>query len=354
MATADWAAAAAEFEGVEDAREVVERLAQAGLTGLVAPERGRPDAGAIAAAREALAYRSPLADAILAVLGLGCYPVAVAGDEALRREFVDPVRAGRAACGFALTEPEAGSDVSGMKTMAMRVGGGDEPSWVLDGKKTFISNAPIADWFVVFAMAHDGPTAFVVERDDDGVTIVEDVPMSVPHPIGSVELRQTRVPASRRLGEPGQGIKLALQTLDVFRPTVGAAACGMAARALDEAIARVKSRRQFGKALAEFQLTQARLAECATELLAARALVRQACASLAAGAREAKMHSAMAKLYATEAAQRIIDAAVQLWGGLGVKKGVPVEALYREVRALRIYEGTSEIQKLIIARELLK
>lgn len=345
----DYVAKAHAFADMHDPRAVVAELASSGFTKVaVAEAGGRVDAMALCAAREALAYQSPLADAVLAVLGLGCYPVTATGD-ALRSRYVDPVLAGREACGFALTEPEAGSDVASLACAARRRG----EVYVLSGKKTFISNAPIARWFVVFARAEGGPTAFVVEKDDAGVSILDDVPMSTEHPIGSVVLADVSVPAERRLGAEGDGLKLAFSTLDCFRVSVGAAACGMAARALDEAIVRVKTRRQFGRALADFQLTQARLAECATELSAAQGLVRQACGSLAAASPEAKLHVAMAKLYATEAAQRIIDAAVQLFGGLGVVRGVKVEALYREIRSLRIYEGTSEIQKLIIARELL-
>ncbi len=343
--------AALPFERFEDVPTVCARLAAAGFTKLVVPAAGaRVDAAAVCAAREALAYRSPMADSVLAVLGLGSHAVAASGDAGLRARYLDPVAAGQVACGFALTEPEAGSDVAAMQTSARR----DGEHYVLDGRKTFISNAPIAGWFTLFARSDGGPAAFVVEASDPGVRVLDDVPMSVHHPIGSVELRGARIPASRRLGDEGQGIKLALATLDVFRVTVAAAANGMAGRALDEAIARVKTRQQFGKPLAEFQLTQARPADAATELSAARALVRQACDSIAAGGREAKTHVAMAKLFATEAAQRTIDGAVQLFGGLGVTRGVVVEALYREVRALRIYEGTSEIQKLIIARELLR
>jgi acyl-CoA dehydrogenase len=343
--------AARAFERDEDAQTVCARLAASGFTRLVVPPAGaRVDAAAVCAAREALAYRSAMADSVLAVLGLGSHAVAAVGADELRARYLDPVAAGQQACGFALTEPEAGSDVAALATSARR----DGETYVLDGRKTFISNAPIAGWFTLFARTETGPTAFVVEAGDPGVRVLADVPMSVHHPIGSIELIGARVPAWRRLGEEGQGIKLALATLDVFRVTVAAAANGMAARALDEAIARVKTRRQFGKPLAEFQLTQARLADAATELAAARGLVRQACESIAAGRREAKQHVAMAKLYATEAAQRTIDGAVQLWGGLGVVQGVVVEALYREIRSLRIYEGTSEIQKLIIARDLLR
>jgi acyl-CoA dehydrogenase len=324
------------YEDLHDARAIVARMAADGLTAIACAER--VDLTALCHAREKLAYRSATADAILAVLGLGCHPVHATGADKAR--WIDPVLAGRAACGFALTEPEAGSDVASMQTRAVAAGDG----FLLSGKKTFISNAPIADWFVVFARTDAGPSAFLVERT--ALRVVEDVPLSAAHPIGSLILEDS---PGLLLGSEGDGLKLAFATLDTFRASVGAAACGMAARALDDAIAHVKQRRQFGKALAEFQLTQGRLADCATELAAARGLVRAACES-----RGAKLPVAMAKLYATEAAQRIIDAAVQLHGGLGVVRGVKVEELYREIRSLRIYEGTSEIQKLIIARELLR
>jgi acyl-CoA dehydrogenase len=345
------AGAARELEGEgegADARAVVARLARAGLTALVVPPDGIVDVPRVCAARAALAYHSPLADAILVVLGLGAHPLLVTGADAWRR-FLGPVARGEAACGFALTEPEAGSDVAGMQARAEPDGAG----YRLQGRKTFISNAPIADWFVVFARADGGPTAFVIERGD-GVQTLDDVPLSAPHPIGSLILDGVSIGPERRVGAEGDGIRLALRTLETFRATVGAAACGMAARALDETIAHVRRRRQFGKALAEQQLTQARIAECATDLHAARGLVEGAAARVQRGAPDARLHVAMAKLFATEAAGRIVDACVQLHGGLGVVRGVKVEALYREVRALRIYEGTSEIQKLIIAREVLR
>jgi acyl-CoA dehydrogenase len=334
----------AEFEDLADETQITSRLHAAGLTALVVPQGSEIDVKALCDAREALAYHSALADAILAVIGLGCQPVGLAGSAAQRARWLEPIAAGKASCGFALTETEAGSDVNAMQSAAKRDGSG----YVLTGRKTFISNAPIGQWFVVFAQTEAGPTAFVVERGDPGLQIVEDVPLSTPHPIGSLVFRGVRLEADRRLGAEGEGLKLAFATLDRFRPSVGAAACGMASRALDEAIRHVKQRHQFGKPLAEFQMTQARLAECATDLEAARLLVRWAAGS------STRAHVAMAKLFATEAAQRIVDAAVQLFGGLGVVRGVRVEELYREVRALRIYEGTSEIQKLIIARELLR
>jgi acyl-CoA dehydrogenase len=327
---------------------IIQRLHDEGYTRLAVARDGAVDVGALCAAREKLAYDSALADAVLAVLGLGAHPVAARGTEAQRARWVDPVAAGQAVCGFALTEPEAGSDVAALATTARRDGSG----WILDGKKTFISNATIADWFTVFAKVDGQPAAFVVARDE--LKVVDDVPMSVEHPIGSLLFDASKIPGDRLIGAIGDGIRIALGTLDVFRVSVAAAACGMAARALDESVARVKARRQFGKPLADFQLTQARLADAATELEAARGLVRAACEAIAAKDPSAKKRVAMAKLFATEAAQRIVDGAVQLHGGLGVVRGVKVEELYREVRALRIYEGTSEIQKLIIARELLR
>jgi acyl-CoA dehydrogenase len=338
------------FEGIgegADPRAVVAHLAQAGFMALVVPPSGNVDVAALCAARQALAYHSPMADSILAVNGLGCHPLLGAGPAFA--PWLERVASGAAACGFALTEPEAGSDVAGMQARAVRQDGG----YRLSGRKTFISNAPIAEWFVVFARADGGPSAFVVERGD-GLRVLDDVPLSAAHPIGSLALDGVSLPEARRLGAEGEGIKLAFATLDRYRATVAAAACGMAARALDEAIGYVRQRRQFGKPLADFQLTQARLADAATELAAARALVERAAARVAGRAPDAKLAVAMAKLYATEAAFRIVDAAVQLHGGLGVVRGVKVEELYREVRALRIYEGTSEIQKLIIARELLR
>jgi acyl-CoA dehydrogenase len=351
LATEEFAEPARGFEGVDDVGDpakVVAHLAHAGFTSVVVPPGRAVDVVQLCGARAALAYHSAMADAILACIGLAAHPLMqVGGAEAER--WLAPTAAGQVCAGFALTEPEAGSDVGGMQARAVREGDG----YRLAGRKTFISNAPIAEWFVVFARADGGPSAFVVERGD-GLRVDADVPLSAPHPIGSLVLDGVRVPAARRLGEEGQGIKLALATLDTFRASVGAAACGMARRALDEALVHVKARRQFGKPLADFQLTQARLAECATDLAAASGLVAEAARQAAAQLPGAKLPVAMAKLFATEAAGRIVDAAVQLFGGLGVVRGVRVEALYREVRALRIYEGTSEIQKLVIARELLR
>ncbi|WP_437579451.1 acyl-CoA dehydrogenase family protein [Sorangium sp. So ce887] len=317
--------------------------------------------------REALGQVSPLADAIFAVQGLGSYPIVLAGSDAQRRAILPDVLSGRRIGAFALTEPEAGSDVASLRTEARREGDG----WVLDGEKVLISNVPLAHHLVVFARTGAPPgengggggaaggraeiTAFLVDSGAPGVAS-EPLPMSVPHPIGRLRFEGCRVPDSARLGEVGGGFKLAMQTLDAFRISVGAAANGMAARALHEAIAHVTRRRQFGALLSEQQMVRAYLAEMATELDAARLLVARAAHKRDAGGTAARVstEAAMAKMFATEAAQRIIDRAVQLHGGLGVIEGTEVERLYREIRPLRIYEGTTEIQKLIIAKGILE
>ena len=269
-----------------------------------------------------------------------------------REAILTEVASGARVCAFALTEPEAGSDVGSMQTLARR----DGDDWVIDGDKVYISNAGLAHHAIVFASANPalgkkGISAFLVPTDAPGLTITR-VAMSLDHPLGRLELRGCRVPASALVGEVGHGLRLALGTLDVFRTSVGAAACGMARRALDEAKNRVRARVQFGRPLADFQLTQAAIADMATELDAARLLVYRAAWHKDRGDRAA-VEVAMAKMFATEAAQRIIDRAVQLFGGLGVVAGTVVEQLYREIRPLRIYEGTTEIQKLIIGGALL-
>jgi acyl-CoA dehydrogenase len=358
---------------LHDPRRVIPRLGELGLLRLLVPAKqgggawaaggAAVDVRALCVAREALAYVSPLADSIFAVQGLGSHPILLAGDggnaegqdsEAERRATIlaETVR-GERVCAFALTEPEAGSDVGSMRTTAIR----DGDDWLLDGEKVFISNVGIADHYIVFANADPaagkkGITAFLVDARTEGL-VTEPIAMSVDHPLGRVALRRCRVPASALVGEVGAGLRLALGTLDVFRTSVGAAAAGMARRALDESIARVTKRMQFGKALAEFQLTQAALADMATELDAARLLVCRAAweKDHTRGKRDG-LPVAMAKMFATEAAQRIIDRAVQLFGGLGVTEGCVVDRLYREIRPLRIYEGTTEIQKLIIGGAL--
>jgi acyl-CoA dehydrogenase len=303
--------------------------------------------------REALGFSCPLADAIFAVQGLGSYPIALAGSDAQRRRYLPEVLSGERIAAFALTEPEAGSDVASISTVARRDGDG----WVIDGDKTLISNVPIADHYVVFANADPdagkkGITAFLVDARADGLEL-EPQPMSIDHPIGALRLHGVKLDADALLGEVGGGFRIALATLEAFRISVGAAACGMASAALDEALSHVRLRRQFGVPLAEQQLVQATIADMATELDAARLLVARAAWVKDVRGGRTPVEAAMAKLHATEAAQRIIDSAVQLHGGRGVLRTSRVEQLYREIRPLRIYEGTSEIQKLVIARGLL-
>ena len=336
VAAADWAG--------DDPRQAVERLRALSVFPLLAPS---PSVRSLCVAREAIAYRSPVADAIFAVQGLAAQPLVMAGGDRLRAR-VDDLTSGRVVGGFALTEPEAGSDVASMQAAATREG----DAWRLTGDKTFISNVGLAAFFVVFASADralgkKGLAAFLVEAGAPGLTL-EPIPTIDDHPLGRLVLRGA---PAQLVGEVGQGLRLALGTLDVLRTSVGAAAVGMAQRALDEAVAHVRRRRQFGKALAEFQLVQASLADMATELEAARLLVARAAWAKDTG-RAGKTEVAMAKMYATEAAQRVIDRALQLHGGLGVVRGTATERLYRSVRALRIYEGTTEIQKLIIGGEI--
>jgi acyl-CoA dehydrogenase len=345
------------LESATDARQIVRRLGEA-LTGYVAPRSAggsldRVEVTSLCVIREALAERSALADTLFAMQGLGSYPITRFGSEDQKRDYLSPVASGRKVAAFAITEPEAGSDVAALRAQARRDGDG----YLLDATKTFISNAGVADFYIVFAKTDPaaggrGVSAFVVDADTPGLR-TSPLALLGEHPIGQLELERCRVPACARLGEEGQGLKIAFATLDVFRPTVGAAACGMAARALGEALARVRSRVQFGRALAEHQGVQMTLAELATELDAARLLVYRAAGRIDAGER-ATREAAMAKLYATEAAQRIVDGALQLHGASGLVAGSPTERLYRDVRALRIYEGTSEIQRLVIARELLR
>lgn len=301
--------------------------------------------------REALAQRSAMADSIFAVQGLGSHPIVLAGTADQRARLLPEVMAGRATFAFALTEPEAGSDVASLRTTARA----DGSTYVLDGDKTFISNAGIATHYTVFASAdpekgHKGIGAFLVPADAPGLTVTP-IPTTSPHPLGSLSLRGVR--ASERIGDPGQGFSLAMRTLDTFRVSVGAAANGMATRALCLAAERAATRVQFGKPIADQQIIKAYLAEMATELTASRLLVAEAARAHRTGSDRASVLTAMAKMQATEAGFRIVDRAVQIFGGLGVVLGSEVEALYRDIRPLRIYEGTTEIQKLIIAKSVL-
>ena len=313
----------------------------------------RQDWRAACLTREALGAASPLADAVFALQGLGTLPVLWAGSDSLRARWTDAAIAGTAMAAFAMTEPEAGSDVAGMATRARR----DGDAYVLSGVKSYISNAGIADFYVVFASTDPaaggkGISCFLVPADTPGLGFNAQI-LSAPHPLGEITLTDCRVPAANRLGEEGRGFALGLKTLDRMRATVGAAASGMAARALDEAIGHARTRRQFGKPLAEFQLVQEKVARMATELTAARLLVYRAAWEADRGADRVTLEAAMAKAYATEAAQRIIDDAVQILGARGVMADHPVDLLYRAVRSLRIYEGTTEIQHLVIAGQLL-
>src|SRR5436305_153755 len=298
---------------------------------------------------------SALAVAVFALQALGTVPILLAGDPRLKERWLPSVLAGRAMASFAMTEPEAGSDAAAIATTARR----DGTDYVLTGTKTLISNAGLADFYTVFAstdrdQGNKGISAFVVAADTPGVKFVRPLVLSAPHPLGEIAFEDCRVPASSRLGAEGAGFKLGLATLDRLRATVAAAACGMGARALEEALAHATRRRQFGRALAEFQLVQEKLARMATDLTAARLLTYRAAWEKDRGAERVTLEAAMAKAFATEAAQRIVDDAVQILGGRGVLASHPVERLYRAVRTLRIYEGTTEIQHLIVAEQLLK
>ncbi len=305
--------------------------------------------------REALGEAAPLADAVFALQGLGTMPLLLRGTPAQKRRWLGPIAAGEVMTAFAMTEPEAGSDVAAISTRARRDGAG----YVLDGGKTLISNAGIADLYTVFASTEPaagskGISCFLIPSDTPGLHFAGAQVLSAPHPLGELRFEKCRVPAEALLGEEGRGFGIGLAALDRLRPTVAAAACGMAARALAEALAHVKRRQQFGKPLAEFQLVRQKLARVATELSAARLLVYRAAYEKDQGQERITTEAAMAKSFATEMAQRAVDDAVQLIGGQGVLASHPVDRLYRAVRALRIYEGTTEIQQLIIAGELLR
>lgn len=322
----------------------------------VAKPDQRLDLRSFSIIREALSYSSSLADLAFVMQGLGTYAISLAGTEHVRDFWLERAANGKAIAAFALTEPDAGSDVAALKTTAQR----DGDTYVINGRKRFISNAGLADFYTVFARTgtrEDGRaeiSAFIVSARMAGFSVAKRTEMIAPHPIGELEFKDCRVPAEDMIGNQGDGLRLALQTLDVFRASVGAAACGMARRALDESVSYAKSREQFGKPLAAHQLIQEKLADMATELDAARLLVYRAAYLKDAGAEASTREASEAKLFATEAAARIVDQAVQIHGGTGLIRGSVVERLYRDVRALRIYEGTSEIQKLVIANQLLK
>jgi len=312
------------------------------------------DTRAVCLMRETLARHSGLADFAFAMQGLGSGAISLAGSDSQKRRYLPRVVAGEAIAAFALSEPDAGSDVAAMSCSA-RVEG-DEA--VLDGDKTWISNGGIADFYVVFARTGEAPgargiSAFIVDAGTPGFEIAERIEVIAPHPLARLRFDACRIPLAQRIGSGGEGFKIAMRTLDVFRTSVAAAALGFARRALDEALHRATTRRMFDRTLADFQITQAKLAQMATTVDSAALLTYRAAWQRDQG-RAVTREAAMAKLTATEGAQQVIDAAVQMWGGLGVVSEQPVERLYREIRALRIYEGATEVQQLIIARELLK
>jgi acyl-CoA dehydrogenase len=340
------------------AREILGLLGESGWAKYSVPTDSATgpalDSRACCLIREALAGNSSLADAVFALQCLGSLPIALGGSDSLRKKWLPVLASGQAMSAFAMTEIEAGSDVGAIATRATR----DGDSYVLNGHKILISNAGLADVYTVFAKSDPqggsrGLSAFVVPAETEGLIFAGPQVMSEPHPLGEIRFRDCRVPIEARLGEEGEGFKLGMRTLDRVRTTVAAAACGMAARALEEALEHARDRRQFGRPLAEFQLVQQKIAHMATDLAAARLLVYRAACETDLGAEKITLESAMAKAYATEAAQRIVDDAIQIIGGRGVLADHPVDRLYRAVRALRIYEGTTEIQHLVIARELL-
>jgi len=341
-------------------RQLVRQLGEAGwLTHAIAGrEYGAAgdsiDTRAICLIRETLARHNGLADFAFAMQGLGSGAICLHGSAAQRAAYLPRVARGEAIAAFALSEPQAGSDVAAMQCAAVR--DGDE--YVLDGEKTWISNGGIADFYVVFARTGEQPgargiSAFIVDAETPGFEIAERIQVMAPHPLARLRFTGCRIPASQRIGEAGQGFKVAMATLDVFRTSVAAAALGFARRAFDEALQRATSRQMFGQVLADFQLTQAKLAQMATGIDAAALLTYRAAWQRDQG-RNVTKEAAMAKLSATETAQEVIDAALQMFGGMGVVSEQPVERLYREIRALRIYEGATEVQQLIIARELLR
>ncbi|MBU56042.1 MAG: acyl-CoA dehydrogenase [Acidiferrobacteraceae bacterium] len=312
------------------------------------------DVRSLCVIRETLARFSGLADFAFAMQGLGSGPISLFGTEMQKRQFLPGAASGQTLPAFALSEPEAGSDVASITTTART----DGTDYLIDGCKTWISNGGIADHYVVFARTGEesgtsGLSAFIVPVDSPGLSITERIETIAPHPLATLEFDSVRVPTELRVGAPGEGFKVAMATLDIFRSTVGAAALGLARRALSEAVRFVGERKIGDRVLASYQMTQARIADMATGVDAAALLVYRAAWTKDSGAPRISREASMAKLFATEEAQRVIDSAVQLHGGQGVRTGRKVEELYRDIRAMRVYEGASEIQKLIIARQTL-
>lgn len=313
------------------------------------------DSRSLCLARETLAYYDGLADFSFAMQGLGSGAISLFGSDAQKRAYLPKVASGELIAAFALSEPDAGSDAAALQTNATR----SDNTFTLNGCKTWISNGGIADFYTVFARTEPGTgsrgiSAFIVAADTPGLRVAERIEVIAPHPLAMLAFEDCRVPADCLLGEIGHGFKVAMATLDIFRASVAAAAIGFARRALDETLQRVKTRQMFSQTLADFQLTQAKLADMATAIEAAQLLTYNAAWLRDVRGERPTKQVAMAKMVATESAQTVIDSAVQLFGGLGVKRGEVVERLYREIRALRIYEGATEVQKLIVARSLLK
>jgi len=316
------------------------------------------DTRAICLIRETLARHAGLADFAFAMQGLGSGAISLAGTDAQKERYLSRVARGTAIAAFALSEPDAGSDVAAMACSARAGVDSAGEHFVLDGEKTWISNGGIADFYVVFARSGEAPgargiSAFIVDADTPGLAIAERIELMAPHPLARLRFTNCRIPAAQRIGAAGEGFKLAMRTLDIFRTSVAAAALGFARCAFDEALSRATTRKMFNGVLADFQLTQAKLAQMATTLDSAALLTYRAAWQRDQG-QNVTREAAMAKMVATEGAQQVIDAAVQLWGGMGVVSEVPVERLYREIRALRIYEGATEVQQLIIGRDLLR
>ena len=336
----------------EACRAIVRALGEAGLLAhccVVEPD-GRFDVRALALSRDVLARHDALLDFAFAMQGLGTGPISLFGSPTQKRQYLPPVMRGERIAAFALSEPQAGSDLGALATTVRREGS----AFRLDGTKTWISNGGIADHYIVFAREEVGLSAFVVDAGTPGLEIAARIDTLAPHPLATLKLRNCRVSRDALVGAPGEGLKVALATLEVFRTTVGAAALGLARRALDEAMTWTLKREVSGQKLNAFQLTQARIADMAVAIDAAALLVYRGAWAKDRSSGRTPREAAMAKLYATEAAQQVIDSAVQLFGGAGVVAGAAVERLYREIRALRIYEGTSEIQKLVIAGVLNK
>ncbi|MGN6496984.1 MAG: acyl-CoA dehydrogenase family protein [Tsuneonella sp.] len=338
----------------EDCRALVQALGSAGFLKLsVADGKHRPDVRSLAITRETLAYHSALADFAFAMQGLGSGAISLFGTVEQKRQWLPKVASGGAIAAFAMTEPECGSDAANIQTSAMK----DGNAWVLVGEKTYISNGGIADFYITFARTGDGVgarglSAFIVPAD--AVEVAERIDVIAPHPLARLKYDNVRIPADAIIGEPGEGFRIGMETLNLFRVTVGAAALGFARRALDEALGWATKRRLGNATLADNAVTQEKLADMALAVDASALLIYRAAWQQDVGGVDNRRAAAMAKLHATESAQTVIDAAVQMHGGAGVTRGAKVEELYRDIRALRIYEGASEVQRLIIAKDLLK